>query len=84
MLSPQPRLSLPISPLSSLALFAPNLMSEATLPPFPRSPAVIPKAKPWKKSAPNLREAAEGWLAVAHDDGLAAKQPKEPREDYFR
>ncbi len=23
----------------------------------------------------NLREAAEGWLAVAHDDGLAADGP---------
>jgi predicted RNase H-like HicB family nuclease len=32
----------------------------------------------------NLREAAEGWLAVAHEDGLAHDAAEMPREDHFR
>jgi predicted RNase H-like HicB family nuclease len=32
----------------------------------------------------NLREAAEGWLAVAHDDHLARKAAENAREDPIR
>jgi predicted RNase H-like HicB family nuclease len=32
----------------------------------------------------NLREAAEGWLAVAHEDGLAREATAGPREGHLR
>ncbi len=57
--------------LSLLRSFARNRKSAAFLLSFPRFPAVTLRGETLDEVRANLREAAEGWLAVAHEDGLA-------------
>ncbi|MBC7855372.1 MAG: type II toxin-antitoxin system HicB family antitoxin [Pirellulaceae bacterium] len=43
----------------------------ASIPSIPALPGCHTQGETFDEVRANLREAAEGWLAVAHDDGLA-------------